>query len=124
MQHPPGFLRQVQYTTDAVPAQSFAAKLRVENRGGLCYYPIMQKTAPVRMFGRQKTMPDIYIIGDSTVEDNTPPFRGWGWALKDLTACIEHGYNLGQSYYQRAQVYSAMGDDEHYVEDLEESLNY
>ena len=23
----------------------------------------------------------IYIIGDSTVEDNTPPFRGWGWAL-------------------------------------------
>ena len=86
MQHPPGFLRQVQYTTDAVPAQSFAAKLRVENRGGLCYYPIVQKTAPVRMFGRQKTMPDIYIIGDSTVEDNTPPFRGWGWALKDLTA--------------------------------------
>ena len=26
-------------------------------------------------------MPAIYIIGDSTVEDNTPPFRGWGWAL-------------------------------------------
>ena len=26
-------------------------------------------------------MPVIYIIGDSTVEDNTPPFRGWGWAL-------------------------------------------
>ncbi len=26
-------------------------------------------------------MPDIYIIGDSTVEDNKPPFRGWGWAL-------------------------------------------
>ena len=31
-------------------------------------------------------MPDIYIIGDSTVEDNTPPFRGWGWALKGMTA--------------------------------------
>ena len=26
-------------------------------------------------------MPAIFIIGDSTVEDNTPPFRGWGWAL-------------------------------------------
>ena len=26
-------------------------------------------------------MPSIYIIGDSTVEDNQPPFRGWGWAL-------------------------------------------
>ena len=26
-------------------------------------------------------MPVIYIIGDSTVEDNQPPFRGWGWAL-------------------------------------------
>ena len=23
----------------------------------------------------------IWIIGDSTVEDNKPPFRGWGWAL-------------------------------------------
>ena len=26
-------------------------------------------------------MPTIWIIGDSTVEDNKPPFRGWGWAL-------------------------------------------
>ena len=26
-------------------------------------------------------MPVIWIIGDSTVEDNQPPFRGWGWAL-------------------------------------------
>ncbi len=26
-------------------------------------------------------MPAIYIIGDSTVEDNQPPFRGWGWAI-------------------------------------------
>ena len=26
-------------------------------------------------------MAAIYIIGDSTVEDNKPPFRGWGWAL-------------------------------------------
>ena len=26
-------------------------------------------------------MPAIYIVGDSTVEDNKPPFRGWGWAL-------------------------------------------
>lgn len=29
-------------------------------------------------------MPVLYIIGDSTVEDNKPPFRGWGWALKEL----------------------------------------
>ena len=26
-------------------------------------------------------MPAVWIIGDSTVEDNQPPFRGWGWAL-------------------------------------------
>ena len=26
-------------------------------------------------------MPVIYLIGDSTVDDNKPPFRGWGWAL-------------------------------------------
>ena len=26
----------------------------------------------------------IYIIGDSTVEDNKPPFRGWGWALPEF----------------------------------------
>lgn len=28
-------------------------------------------------------MPNIFIIGDSTVEDNKPPFRGWGWALPE-----------------------------------------
>jgi lysophospholipase L1-like esterase len=26
-------------------------------------------------------MPVIWLIGDSTVEDNQEPFRGWGWAL-------------------------------------------
>ena len=26
-------------------------------------------------------MNTIHIIGDSTVDDNQPPFRGWGWAL-------------------------------------------
>ncbi len=26
-------------------------------------------------------MRTIFLIGDSTVEDNKPPFRGWGWAL-------------------------------------------
>ena len=31
-----------------------------------------------------KSMPTIRIIGDSTVEDNTPPFRGWGWALPEF----------------------------------------
>ena len=31
-------------------------------------------------------MPVIYVIGDSTVEDNKPPFRGWGWALPRFCA--------------------------------------
>lgn len=31
-------------------------------------------------------MPTIYLLGDSTVEDNKPPFRGWGWALREWTA--------------------------------------
>ena len=31
-------------------------------------------------------MPTIYVIGDSTVEDNKPPFRGWGWALPEFLA--------------------------------------
>ena len=31
-------------------------------------------------------MSTIFIIGDSTVEDNKPPFRGWGWALPPLAA--------------------------------------
>ena len=29
-------------------------------------------------------MNTLWIIGDSTVEDNKPPFRGWGWALREL----------------------------------------
>ena len=33
------------------------------------------------MEGLVSRMPTIWIIGDSTVDDNTPPFRGWGWAL-------------------------------------------
>ena len=31
-------------------------------------------------------MPTIWIIGDSTVEDNKPPFRGWGWAIPQFAA--------------------------------------
>lgn len=31
-------------------------------------------------------MPTIFILGDSTVDDNTPPFRGWGWAMPTFTA--------------------------------------
>ena len=31
-------------------------------------------------------MPAIWIIGDSTVDNFTPPFRGWGWALPQYTA--------------------------------------
>ncbi len=46
------------------------------------------------MEGLVKHMPTIYIIGDSTVEDNKPPFRGWGWALpryvKDGTEVRNH----------------------------------
>ena len=30
-------------------------------------------------------MRTIYLVGDSTVDDNTPPFRGWGWALPRYT---------------------------------------
>ena len=30
-------------------------------------------------------MPTIFILGDSTVEDNKSPFRGWGWALPHHT---------------------------------------
>ncbi len=29
-------------------------------------------------------MATIWIIGDSTVEDQQPPFRGWGWGLRSL----------------------------------------
>ncbi len=36
-------------------------------------------------------MPTVWIIGDSTVEDNTPPFRGWGWALP---AYVKPGYRV------------------------------
>lgn len=31
-------------------------------------------------------MATIWIIGDSTVEDNKPPFRGWGWAIPQFAA--------------------------------------
>ncbi len=36
------------------------------------------------MEGLVTPMPTIWLIGDSTVEDNTPPFRGWGWALPEF----------------------------------------
>ena len=45
-------------------------------------------------------------------------------AITDLTTCIEHGYELSQTYYQRAQVYAAMGDEENQTSDLENSLKY
>ncbi|MBQ8095271.1 MAG: tetratricopeptide repeat protein [Clostridia bacterium] len=45
-------------------------------------------------------------------------------ALADYTVCIDHGYELGQSYYQRAQIYAAMGDAEKQTSDLENSLKY
>ena len=43
-------------------------------------------------------------------------------ALADYTVCIENSYELAQSYYQRAQVYAAMGDTEKQNADLAESL--
>ena len=45
-------------------------------------------------------------------------------AIKDLTICIEHEYELAQTYYERAQVYAAMGDTEKQTSDLENSLKY
>ena len=45
-------------------------------------------------------------------------------AAADYTVCIENQYDLGQSYYQRAQVYAALGDTEKQNADLAESLKY
>lgn len=45
-------------------------------------------------------------------------------AVADYTVCIEQKYELAQSYYQRAQVYAALGDTEKQNADLAESLKY
>ncbi len=45
-------------------------------------------------------------------------------AIADYTVCIDHGYDLAQTYYQRAQVYAALGDTEKQNSDLMSSLNY
>ena len=45
-------------------------------------------------------------------------------AIADYTVCIEQKYDLAQSYYQRAQVYAALGDTEKQNADLAESLKY
>ncbi len=45
-------------------------------------------------------------------------------ALADYTVCIDNGYDLGNSYYQRAQVYEALGDSDSQTADLENSLKY
>ncbi len=42
-------------------------------------------------------MPKIYIIGDSTVDDNNPPFRGWGWAFRDEVRPGVEVHNLALS---------------------------
>ena len=44
-------------------------------------------------------------------------------ALADYTTCIDHGYELAQSYYQRAQIYAAQGDTEAQNADLQASLS-
>ena len=43
-------------------------------------------------------------------------------ALADFTLCIDHGYELSTTYYQRAQVYAALGDTAKQNSDLAESL--
>ncbi len=45
-------------------------------------------------------------------------------AVADYTTCIEHEYELAQSYYQRAQVYAALGDTDNQNSDLQASLKY
>ena len=44
-------------------------------------------------------------------------------AVADYTICIDHGYELAQTYYQRAQVYAAQGDTEAQNADLQASLS-
>ena len=44
-------------------------------------------------------------------------------ALADYTFCIEQGYELAQSYYQRSLVYEAMGDSEKQNSDLQSMLS-
>ena len=44
--------------------------------------------------------------------------------MADYTTCIDHGYELAQTYYQRAQVYAALGDTENQNSDLQNSLKY
>ena len=44
-------------------------------------------------------------------------------AVADYTVCIDHGYELAQTYYQRAQVYAALGDTEKQNADLQASLS-
>ena len=44
-------------------------------------------------------------------------------ALADYTTCIDHGYELAQTYYQRAQIYAAQGDTEAQNADLQASLS-
>ena len=43
-------------------------------------------------------------------------------AVADYSVCVEHGYELAQTYYQRAQVYAAPGDTENQNSDLQNSL--
>ena len=45
-------------------------------------------------------------------------------AVADYTTCIDHGYELAQTYYQRAQVYATLGDTENQNSDLQNSLKY
>ena len=45
-------------------------------------------------------------------------------AAADYTVCIEHGFDLSESYYQRAQVYAALGETEKQNEDLANSLKF
>ncbi len=45
-------------------------------------------------------------------------------AVADYTLCIDNGYELSQSYYERAQIYAALGETEKQNEDLANSLKF
>ena len=69
--------------------------------------------------------------GETTVNDGAYYYRAvcnaalgnLEAAVADYTVCIEHGYELAQTYYQRAQVYAALGDTENQNADLQASLS-
>ena len=54
---------------------------RCDNTGWFGFPGVCPGAREKRGEGPVAEMHVIWIIGDSTVENNQPPFRGWGWAL-------------------------------------------